>query len=128
MYVFLVHSWSVCVNTSKLFNSVSLEGGAWLDARKVEDRRRFRAVLSTTKEPRTFSQIREERRKAEKAGTEIVAPTVVSSSDGEEDKALDGFFLVRTCKHFSPQRRIWSLSLNLEYILQMNNFQNISAV
>lgn len=59
----------------------------------TEQKRRFRAVLKT--KPRTFSQIGEERRKAEQAGTNIAIQTTnLVSDDEEEDKILDGFFLV----------------------------------
>ena len=62
-------------------------------AHAVEQRRRFKAVLCT-KPTRTFSQIREERKRAEKTGSNIVPPTVGGYSDEDEEKSLDGFFLV----------------------------------
>ena len=71
-----------------------LVGGAWLVAHTAEQRRRFKAVLCT-KPARTFSKIREERKRAEKVGRNIVASTQIGSSDEEEEeKILDGFFLV----------------------------------
>ena len=70
-------------------------GGAWLVAHAAEQRRRFKAVLCT-KPARTFSQIRGERIKAERSRNNTVLPMQVDSSDWEDDKALDGFFLVQS--------------------------------
>lgn len=65
-------------------------GGAWLVAHKAEQRRRFKAVLCA--KPRTYSQIREERKRALKDGSHIVPPA--PEAEEEEEKILDGFFLV----------------------------------
>ena len=70
-------------------------GGAWLVAHAAEQRRRFKAVLCT-KPARTFSQIRGERIKAERTRNNTGLPMQVDSSDGNDDKALDGFFLVQS--------------------------------
>lgn len=71
-------------------------GGAWLVSQKAEQRRRLKAVLCA--KPRTYSRIKEERKKAEREGTQITMP-VQSLAEGEieeeeEAPALDGFFLV----------------------------------
>ena len=82
----------ISANTNLIKAFIPAVGGAWLVAHAVEQRRRFKAVLCT-KPTRTFSQIREERKRAEKTGSNIVPLTVGGYSDDEE-KSLDGFFLV----------------------------------
>ena len=71
-------------------------GGAWLVEHRVEQRKRFKALLCS--KPRTFDDIRKERNKADREGT-IFAPhprVVFDEEDGKEDdyRCLDGFFLV----------------------------------
>ena len=59
--------------------------------------------------PRNFNQIRAERKKAEKEGTNIVPPPTVEPEEDEPDdgKVLDGFFLVRhTCIYFRARTNI----------------------
>ncbi|CAD5113791.1 DgyrCDS2958 [Dimorphilus gyrociliatus] len=76
-------------------------GGAWVVEQKAEQRRRFKAVLCAN--PRTFEDIREERKKAERTGTDFQAPSVPPATsrkdnDDEDDiKILDGFFLLKHC-------------------------------
>ena len=89
-----------------------LAGGAWLVAHTAEQRRRFKAVLCT-KPVRTFSQIREERKRAEKTGSSIIPPTQDGYSDEEEEKPLDGFFLVHNnlmhCGKVQCESFLWCL-------------------
>lgn len=70
-------------------------GGAWLIAHRAEQRRRFKAVLCT--KPRTYSRIREERKKTERLGTTLDGQKFDEDEEEEEEEAptLDGFFLVR---------------------------------
>lgn len=72
---------------------VDPETGAWLVAQRVEQRRRFKAVLCA--KPRTFDDIRKERKQSDKAGTTIIPPASPLGEKEEDDSAiLDGFFLV----------------------------------
>lgn len=75
-------------------------GGAWLVSQRAEQRRRFKAVLCA--KPRTYSRIKEERKKAEREGTQITMAVQSLAEDEmeEEDEApvLDGFFLVNWTK------------------------------
>ena len=65
-----------------------------MTAQRVEQRRRFKAVLCA--KPRTFHEIRDERKRSEKTGQAIVPPVLYKMEDDEEDgRVLDGFFLVR---------------------------------
>ena len=61
---------------------------------QAEQRRRFKAVLCT--KPRTFDQIREERKRSERTGQPFIAPEMELEDveDEEDDRVLDGFFLV----------------------------------
>ena len=68
-------------------------------AHKAEQRRRFKAVLCT--QPKTYSQIREERKKVDRneKGEIEHEPQQQTQEDEEEEeeeetKVLDGFFLV----------------------------------
>jgi hypothetical protein len=69
--------------------------GAWLLAQHAEQRRHFKAVLCS--KPRTFDEIRSQRKKAEKEGTSIILPPSNEDVDntGDDGKILDGFFLVK---------------------------------
>ncbi|KAL3847386.1 hypothetical protein ACJMK2_018301 [Sinanodonta woodiana] len=73
------------------------DAGAWLVAQRAEQRRRFRAVLCT--QPKTYDQIKEERRRAEKEGTNISAQDFDAVDEEKQAEAplLDGFFLMRHC-------------------------------
>ena len=77
---------------------ISLTGsGAWLVEHRAEQRKQFKALLCA--KPRTFEEIRQERKKAEKNGTSIVLPPTLDMEEMEEEevitgKVLDGFFLV----------------------------------
>ena len=71
---------------------ICLFEGAWLVAQEEEQRRRFKAVLSGN-QTRTYSQIREERKKSEKTGKRISFPQLPQEEEDDE-KTLDGFFLV----------------------------------
>ncbi|KAK3589901.1 hypothetical protein CHS0354_034913 [Potamilus streckersoni] len=73
------------------------DAGAWLVAQRAEQRRRFRAVLCT--QPKTYAQIKEERRRAEKEGTSISAQEFDAEEEEKQAEAsqLDGFFLMRHC-------------------------------
>ncbi|XP_062584370.1 X-ray radiation resistance-associated protein 1-like [Saccostrea cucullata] len=73
-------------------------GGAWLVSQRAEQRRRFKAVLCA--KPRTYSRIKEERKKAEREGTQItMAVQSLAEDEEEEDESpiLDGFFLMKHC-------------------------------
>lgn len=88
-----------CFPVRGLLQSADDGGGAWLVSQKAEQRRRFKAVLCA--KPRTYSRIKEERKKAEREGTQITMP-VQSLAEGEieeeeEAPALDGFFLMKHC-------------------------------
>ncbi len=72
--------------------SFVLGGGAWLIAHRAEERRRFKAVLCT--QPRTYQQVHEDRKRAEKEGTAIIPTAPADPEQQEENKVLDGFFLV----------------------------------
>ena len=63
-------------------------------AQKAEQRRRFKAVLCAR--PRTYSQIREERKRVQKEGAEFITPVppVQDEEEAEDNNTLDGFFLV----------------------------------
>ncbi|XP_035827301.1 X-ray radiation resistance-associated protein 1 isoform X2 [Aplysia californica] len=74
--------------------------GAWLIAHHAEQRRRFKAVLCT--KPRTYARIKEERKKSELTGTKLDAQKFEDEGDQDEDgddeeKFLDGFFLMKHC-------------------------------
>jgi len=62
--------------------------GAWLYAYEVDQRRHFELLHF---KPQTFEEIRSRRIKAEKDGTSIKEQ---QNADSEDDKMLDGFFLV----------------------------------
>ncbi|ELU12376.1 hypothetical protein CAPTEDRAFT_227314 [Capitella teleta] len=74
-------------------------GGAWLTAQKVEQRRRFKAVLCA--KPRSYDDIRRERNQnSAKMGTAIIpAASLVTETPefDDENKILDGFFLMKHC-------------------------------
>jgi hypothetical protein len=75
--------------------------GAWLVAHRAEQRRHFKVVLCS--KPRTFDEIRNQRRKAEKDGTPIVLPPPSQDKDDSDDgNTLDGFFLVIKFSVFLP--------------------------
>lgn len=69
--------------------------GAWLIEHKAEQRRRFKAVLCA--KPRTYSRIREERKKAEEKGVKLSDEHFEDNEENAEEEAvLDGFFLVNS--------------------------------
>ncbi|KAK6194382.1 hypothetical protein SNE40_000023 [Patella caerulea] len=73
-------------------------GGAWAVSHRAEQRRRFKAVLCT--KPRTYSRIKEERKKCEKEGTSLTDckfEEQVEEDDEEEVPNLNGFFLMKHC-------------------------------
>ncbi|XP_076453924.1 X-ray radiation resistance-associated protein 1-like [Babylonia areolata] len=70
--------------------------GAWFVAHRAEQRRRFKAVLCT--KPRTYSRIREERKRAEEQGVRLTAGQFQDDSDEKSDTpVLDGYFLMKHC-------------------------------
>ena len=63
-------------------------------AHRAEQRRRFKAVLCA--KPRTYSRIREERKRAEEQGVRFTAQQF--DDEGQEESSepvLDGYYLVR---------------------------------
>ena len=82
------------INTCTLY-IYSIAGGAWLVAQRAEQRRRFKAVLCA--KPRTYSRIKEERKKADRQGTNLASQSFADdvSELEEEVPLLDGFFLVQ---------------------------------
>ncbi|XP_041350431.1 X-ray radiation resistance-associated protein 1-like [Gigantopelta aegis] len=77
------------------FYRQNLDGdGAWLTAYQAEQRKRFKAILCSR--PKTYSQIREERKRCEREGTKLTADKF--KQDEEDDiPTLDGFFLMKHC-------------------------------
>ncbi|CAG2241615.1 X-ray radiation resistance-associated protein 1 [Mytilus edulis] len=73
--------------------------GAWLFEQKAEQRRRFKAVLCT--KPKTYAQIKEERKRSDREGTSFNPAEIPNLDEDEEEQleapALDGFFLMRHC-------------------------------
>nr|XP_022287824.1 X-ray radiation resistance-associated protein 1-like [Crassostrea virginica] len=88
-----------CFPVRGLLQSADDGDGAWLVSQRAEQRRRFKAVLCA--KPRTYSRIKEERKKAEREGTQITMAVQSLAEDEmeEEDEApvLDGFFLMKHC-------------------------------
>lgn len=69
--------------------------GAWLEAHRAEQRKRFKAVVCA-KPPRTYSRLKQERLALER--------NIDGSADEEDNiepdserKLLDGFFLMKQC-------------------------------
>ncbi|XP_064639371.1 X-ray radiation resistance-associated protein 1-like [Lineus longissimus] len=72
--------------------------GAWLVAHRAEQRRRFKAVLCT--KPKSYSQIKEERLRLEREEKDVTCDATTVTDDAvnvEEEKVLDGFFLMKHC-------------------------------
>ncbi|RUS78772.1 hypothetical protein EGW08_013456, partial [Elysia chlorotica] len=77
--------------------------GAWLIAHHAEQRRRFKAVLCS--KPRTYSRLKEERKKSELHGTKLGTYKFNEDTDDDEEEEeaeddgaiLDGFFLMKHC-------------------------------
>ncbi|XP_070173868.1 X-ray radiation resistance-associated protein 1-like isoform X2 [Littorina saxatilis] len=70
--------------------------GAWFVAHRAEQRRRFKAVLCA--KPRTYSRIREERKRAEDEGVGMTASQFEEAEQEEsEQPVLDGYFLMKHC-------------------------------
>ena len=95
LYVLLHNGF--CLPPQSWCFTIPLAGsGAWLVAHRAEQRKQFKALLCA--KPRTFEEIRQERRRAEKNGTAIILPPTMSLEETEEEvaptKVLDGFFLV----------------------------------
>lgn len=66
-------------------------------AHKAEQRRRFKAVLCA--KPRTYSRIREERKRAEDQGIRMTASQFEEEEEKDVDQpVLDGYFLVKKKK------------------------------
>ena len=110
----LLHDLYIVYWVRLLFLIFSSTGGAWLVAQRAEQKRHFQAVLSV--KPKTYAQIKAERRQKEKAealkkaaaaaakeshgvqpppgsaGTAVTAVVEGSVTEG----LLDGFFLVRS--------------------------------
>ncbi|XP_046584130.1 X-ray radiation resistance-associated protein 1-like [Haliotis rubra] len=87
---------SNCFPVRSIFGHGYDGGGAWLIAHRAEQRRRFKAVLCT--KPRTYSRIREERKKTERLGTTLDGQRFDEDEAEEEEAAtLDGFFLMKQC-------------------------------
>ncbi|XP_046374524.2 X-ray radiation resistance-associated protein 1-like [Haliotis rufescens] len=88
---------SNCFPVRSIFGHGYDGGGAWLIAHRAEQRRRFKAVLCT--KPRTYSRIREERKKTERLGTTLDGQKFDEDEEEEEEEAptLDGFFLMKQC-------------------------------
>ena len=87
-------------------------GGAWIVSHQAEQRRRFKAVLCAN--PLTYEQLKEQRRRSEKGSrgpqtqTFIIPPPSLDEEDLEdEDKILDGFFLVKI-RLISKFANFWS--------------------
>ena len=63
-------------------------------AHRAEQRRRFKAVLCA--KPRTYSRIREERKRAEDQGVRMTASQFEEEEEKDIDQpVLDGYFLVK---------------------------------
>ena len=66
-------------------------------AHRAEQRRRFKAVLCA--KPRTYSRIREERKRAEDQGIRMTASQFEEEEEKDTDQpVLDGYFLVKKKK------------------------------
>ncbi|KAL5004765.1 hypothetical protein ScPMuIL_018221 [Solemya velum] len=85
---------SNCFPVRTLIQQAEEEGGAWKVAYNEEEKRRFKAILCS--KPRTYSRIREERKKAEREGTRLTADNFIGD-EAEETPILDGFFLMKHC-------------------------------
>ncbi|XP_064615202.1 X-ray radiation resistance-associated protein 1-like [Liolophura sinensis] len=85
-----------CFPVRTLFRQSDEAAGAWLVAHRAEQRRRFKAILCTR--PKTFSQIREERKKTERENRRVTNRNGKHPEDEQtDDFVLDGFFLLRHC-------------------------------
>ena len=70
-------------------------------AHRAEQRRRFKAVLCA--KPRTYSRIREERKRAEDQGIRMTASQFEEEEEKDIDQpVLDGYFLVKKRESFQP--------------------------
>ena len=77
-------------------------------AHKAEQRRRFKAVLCA--KPRTYSRIREERKRAEDQGIRMTASQFEEEEEKDVDQpVLDGYFLVKKKR----KERVFSLVQNM---------------
>ncbi|CAH1780666.1 unnamed protein product [Owenia fusiformis] len=84
---------SNCFPVRGLIRTNVEEGGAWVSSHKAEQRRRFKAVLCN--KPKTYSQIKAERKRSVKQGT--VMSETINTEDTEDLELLDGFFLMKHC-------------------------------
>ena len=76
-------------------------------AHRAEQRRRFKAVLCA--KPRTYSRIREERKRAEDQGIRMTASQFEEEEEKDIDQpVLDGYFLVKKRKE-----KVFSLVQNM---------------
>lgn len=94
-----------------------LVSGAWLYEQRAEQRRRFKAVLCA--KPKTYAQIKEERKRCDREGTSFNPAEIQNIEEDEEQPespALDGFFLVSVLEHVYYK---WS---NKSYKEKTSNF------
>ncbi|XP_072034836.1 LOW QUALITY PROTEIN: X-ray radiation resistance-associated protein 1-like [Amphiura filiformis] len=97
---------SKCFPARRVFGH-SNDGGAWLVAQRAEQKRHFEAVLNV-KPPKTYAQIKAERKQKEKTETIQKETKETSGTQPPPGSAnfvegtvteglLDGFFLLRNC-------------------------------
>ncbi|XP_059163984.1 X-ray radiation resistance-associated protein 1-like isoform X2 [Physella acuta] len=84
-----------CFPVRPIFGHNSNDGGKWLVVQHEEQQRRFNSILCA--KPRTYSRIKEERKKSERLGTKLDNHSFNESTEEKEDegKILDGFFLMK---------------------------------
>ena len=87
-------------------------------AHRAEQRRRFKAVLCA--KPRTYSRIREERKRAEDQGTRMTASQFEEEEEKDsESPVLDGYFLVKNIFYLSPFLGVWGVETIIANVLSL---------
>ncbi|XP_067950001.1 X-ray radiation resistance-associated protein 1-like [Watersipora subatra] len=76
-----------CFPVRSIIKYVELGEGAWLEAHRAEQRKRFKAVVCA-KPPRTYSRLRHERMQGQDHDDEVQQP---------KGTTLNGFFLMKHC-------------------------------
>ncbi|XP_033097416.1 X-ray radiation resistance-associated protein 1-like [Anneissia japonica] len=88
-----------CFPVRTILKGVDEASGAWYVAHKADQRRTFQALLCP--QPKTYEQIKKERKEKELKEKRKGSPQTVSE-DGVTDGLLDGFFLMKHCAVEDP--------------------------